>query len=164
MKTTRNKILLITVITIFQFCKSQDTKKYADSYNKNVPKLQSLAEDKKQFYNGNFSDFINEMEKKHIEIINYGYSGRTDIQEDIYILNLWLVNRENLDMIRKNDYQTPIILVYFKEQIPNELKILTQKYEGELSPEVIEFLADRKIEKIEFYGINGLKSTDRSVR
>ena len=67
-------------------------------------------------------------------------------------------------MVQKNKYQFPIITITFQEEIPYEFRALTVKYEGKLNEEVKTFLSNRKIEKIDFYGINGLKNTDRSPR
>ncbi|GEM_PF-1279945 len=159
-----NKIIILTLLAIFQFCKSQDAKVYSDDYNKIAPRLQSLANEKKQFYDKSFSEFLRETEKKGIEIVDYGYKGKTDTQEDIYVLILWYANRNLKDIANKNNYQFPFAIVTFREHFPNEFRALTRKYQGQLTPEVREFLNNRKIENIEFYGINGLTSKDRTVR
>jgi len=163
MKTIQ-KIVLITILTAFQFCKSQDAQKYAVEYNKVVPKLQILASEKQKFYNQNFSDLLSEFDKKNIKIYNYTFFGKADTSEKVYIMRLMLYNRNDFDKAINTGYQIPIMQIFFEDQIPDEIKTLTRKYEGKLTPEVRDFLANRKIEKIEFYGINGLKSTDRSVR
>ena len=163
MKTIQ-KIVLITLLTAFQFCKSQDAKRYSDDYNKIAPRLQSLANEKKQFYDKSFSEFLRETEKKNIKIIDYGIKGKTDTSENIYILILWYLDHDLSIISAKNNYQKPFVLIHFKDQLPDEIKTLTRKYQGQLSSEVQEFLSNRKIEKIEFYGINGLTSKDRTVR
>lgn len=148
----------------FQFCKSQDAKKYAENYNKIVPEIQAIAKNKKQFYGADFLEFIKKLDNKGIKVQGFFGLGKTSYSEDIYIIHLRLYNQDYFEVAKEEGYKFPIIWVHFKEQLPDEIKTLTRKYQGELSPEVIEFLSNREIESIEFYGINGLKSKDRTVR
>ena len=158
------KILSIVLITLFQNCKSQDAQKYIAQYEESVPKLQQLAEEKNKFYGKNFSIFVDELEKNKIKIFNFGYDGKIAGSPKIYVVRFWFNDIGAIDMVQKNKYQFPIITITFQEEIPYELRALTVKYEGKLNEEVKTFLSNRKIEKIDFYGINGLKNTDRSPR
>jgi len=158
------KILSVVLITLFQNCKSQDNQRYINQYEDSVSKLQQLAKEKDKFYGMNFSIFMDEMEKKKVKIIDYGYSGKTASSPIIYVIRLWFTDHDLTEVSQKNKYQLPIVTITFQEEIPYEFRALTVKYEGRLSEEVKTFLSNRKIEKIDFYGINGLTSTDRSSR
>lgn len=164
MKTMTNKLYIILVLLMVQFCKSQDRERYINNYNEAVPKLQQLATSKKEFYGKNFSVFLNDIEKKKIKIMRYGFSGKTDINPQIYSLRIYFTNQDDFDLSQDQGYQMPFVTINFQKQIPDELRQLTLKYHGELTQEVKDFLDDRKIETIEFYGINGLTSKDRSAR
>jgi len=162
MKTILNKLPIILIFLIFQFCKTQNRERYISDYNKNVPKLQQIANLKQQFYGDNFSNFLKEIENKGAIIDNFSYRGVIDYSPKIkyIVLNFTKLGDYESDY----DFQKPCIIITMQDQVPDELRLLTLKYHGELTQEVRDFLANRKIEKIEFYGINGLTSTDRSSR
>lgn len=166
MKTTPIffKLLVLYSFSIFYNCKSQDTQRYSKQYNDQVIKLQNLAKVKSKFYNQNFSDFVKEMDKSNIKVLDFGYGPKIASRPEIYVVRFWFIDHELTDVSLKNNYQLPIIMITFQEPIPGEIRALTRKYEGRLSPELREFLGNQKIEKIDFYGINGLTNKDRTSR
>ncbi|WP_154656902.1 hypothetical protein [Epilithonimonas tenax] len=164
MKTIINKLPIILVLFLFQFCKSQNNERYVNAYNKALPQLQQVATLKQQFYKKDFSELLTYLKDKEAKITYYGFSGKTDISPKIYILRIYFTNQDDTSKAIDNNYQIPFIIITFQDQIPDELRQLTLKYHGELTQEVKDFLANRKIEKIEFFGINGLTSKDRSER
>lgn len=163
MKTIINKLPIILIFFVFQFCKSQNKERYINDYNKSVPKLQQIAAAKQQFCKNNFSKFLSIIEKKEVKIDNYTYLER-GLSPKIYDIILNFTSLDDSIVAEKNNYLSPYIVITFENQIPDEIRQLTLKYHGELTQEVKDFFADRKIEKIEFYGINGLNSKDRSAR
>lgn len=158
------KIIAVVLVTVFQNCKSQDAQRYIAQYEESVPKLNQLAKEKEKFYSRDFSMFTDELENKKIRIFNIGYDGKTANSSKIYVIRMWFNDIGAIDLVRKNKYQFPLVVITFKDEIPYEFRALTVKYEGKLSDEVRKFLANRKIEKIDFYGINGLTNTDRTAR
>lgn len=158
------KIYIVIFFVFFQNCMSQNAQKYKTQYNNNVPKLQEIAKEKSKFYNQSFSLFITEMEKKGVKILDYGYDGKIASSPKIYVIRLWFMDHELIDTAQENKYQVPIVTITFKEEIPYEFRALTLKNHGELNTEIKEFLSNRKIEKIVFYGINGLTNQDKTAR
>jgi len=163
MKTIINKLPIVLIFFVFQFYKSQNKERYVNAYNKAVPQLQQIALSKQKFYKKNFSEFLSVIEKRGAKVDNYNYRER-GLSPKIYGIILNFTNLDDFIVAEKNNYLSPYIMITFQDQIPDELRQLTLKYHGELTQEVKDFLANRKIEKIEFYGINGLTSQDRSAR
>ncbi len=163
MKKIINKLPIILILFIFQFFKSQNKERYENDYNKNVPKLQQIALSKQTFYGENFFELLSSIQSKGAKINNFSYRER-GLSPKIYDVVLNFSDTDDFLIAEKKNYLRPYIIITFQEQIPDELRQLTLKYHGELTQEVKDFLANRKIEKIEFFGINGLTSKDRSER
>lgn len=163
MKTIINKLPIILVLFLFQFCKSQDKERYVNAYTKAVPQLQQVASSKQKFYKKNFTEFLSVVESKGVKVDNYSFRER-GLSPKIYDVILNFTNLDDFIVAEKNNYLSPYIMITFQDQIPDEIRQLTLKNHGELTQEVKDFLANRKIEKIEFYGINGLTSRDGSAR
>lgn len=163
MKTIINKLPIILILFVFQFCKSQNKERYVNDYNKAVPKLQQVATSKQKYYGKDFSEFLSQLEKTGVEVKGFYYKEK-GLSPKIYDVILNFTNLDDSIVAEKNNYFSPYAVITFQEQISDKLRPLTIKYHGELSKEVKDFLADRKIAKIEFFGINGLTNKDRSAR
>jgi len=161
MKTIINKLPIILILFVFQFCKSQNKERYVNDYNKAVPKLQQVATSKQKYYGKDFSEFMSQLESNGVKIKSFFYKEK-GLSPKINMIILEFVDSDDFGI--DDNYQHPRILITFQEQIPDEIRQLTLKSHGELTQEVKDFLADRKIENIVFYGINGLTSKDRSAR
>ena len=161
MKTIINKLPILLILFVFQFCKSQNKERYVSDYNKAVPKLQQVATSKQKYYGKYFSEFMSQLELNGVKIKIFFYKEK-GLSPKINMIILEFVDSDDFGI--DDNYQHPRILITFQEQIPDEIRQLTLKSHGELTQEVKDFLADRKIENIVFYGINGLTSKDRSAR
>lgn len=167
MKDILKLLVIISFLFFQQNCKAQDSQKYVEQYNNVAPKLQQLAKQKttNKIAYQDFNNILNSIENTGVKIIDYGYGGKEVNSREIYVVRLYVMehNLTNVPNLQ-NKFQYPVIWVTFKERIPDEIKVLTRKYYGTLSPEVRKFLGNRQIEKVEFYGINGLTSPDKSPK
>ena len=163
MKTIINKIPIILLLFSLQFCKSQNKERYVNAYNNAVPQLRQVASSKHKFYMKNFSEFIAIIENKGVVVDNYSYRER-GLSPKIYDIILNFTNLDDHIVAEKNNFLSPYIMITLQEQVPDQIRQLTLKNNGKLTQEVKDLLADRKIVKIEFYGINGLASKDRSAK
>ncbi|MDH6252878.1 glycogen synthase [Chryseobacterium sp. H1D6B] len=163
MKTFFKIILIFFCIALLQFCNAQE-KEYTRFYNSLNPKLQNIAETKSQFYNQEFSKFYNILKDNNITINMFAYDSKMANSKDNYILRIYFTDHKTNSYAIDNNYQFPRISITFKNKIPFEIERLTREYHGEWNNEMFQFFSNMIIEKIDFYGINGVSSADRKAR
>ncbi|MCS3530765.1 hypothetical protein [Chryseobacterium sp. JUb7] len=158
------KILFISFsVMALQMCKAQEAE-YSKFYNTITPKLQNVADTKAEFYNQRFSKFYTVLQHKNINIFMFAYDSKMFNSKDNYILRIYFTDNETRLYTSNNRYQFPIVSIQFKNKIPNEIEKLTKQYHGEWNEEMFKFFSNMEIEKIDFYGINGMKSMNRKAR
>ncbi len=147
-------------------CKAQSASvnEYITFYNGVVPKLNTVAANKTQFYGHNFSEFYNELLNKNVNVVDLGYGSKTDTGTKNYILRLYFCDSNMDKPALDNKFQIPVIWITFENEIPPQIKSLVLQYHGEWNDTFAQFFSNMKIEKIEFGGINGYNSSDWSAK
>lgn len=163
MKSILNIVFTTFFIMMFQFCSAQKVE-YFNFYNKLTPKLQTIANDKTQFYNQNFEGLYKRLNEEKVTIKMFAYDTKIFNSKDNYILKIYFADNETRSYTIDNNYQFPIITIMFKNKIPDEIVQLTKQYHGEWNNYMFDFFSHQIIEKIDFYGINGISSTNRKAR
>lgn len=163
MKNFFKIILIFFCIVSLQFCNAQE-KEYAKFYNSLNPKLQNIAGVKNEFYNKEFSKFYDILKDNTITINMFAYDSKMASSKDNYILIVYFTDNKTRSYANDQHYQFPMIFVTFKNKIPDEIERLTRQYHGEWNNEMLQFFSTMIIEKIDFYGINGISSSDRKAR
>lgn len=163
MKSIFKIILASFFLLSLQFCNAQQNE-YFKFYNQITPKLQEIAKNKTQYYNGKFSDFNVTFQNHNVTIKKFGYGPKIFNSKDNYVLNIYFTDQESLGYASDHRYQFPIINITFTEKIPDVIKDLAIKYEGKWNNDMLVFFSNQHIEKIDFYGINGVTSSDRKGR
>lgn len=147
-------------------CKAQSASvnDYITFYNGVVPKLNTVATNKTQFYGQNFSKFNTELINKNINAVNLGYASKTDTGIKYYMLALYFCDSNMDKPALDNKFQIPVIWITFENEIPPQIKSMVLQYHGEWNDTFAQFFSNMKIEKIEFGGINGYNSSDWSAK
>jgi len=94
----------------------------------------------------------------------FAYDSKIFDSKDSYILRIYFTNNENRIYAVNNHYQFPTISILFKNKIPGEIEKLTEQFHGEWNEDTAKFFSNMEIEKIDFYGINGMESMNRKAR
>lgn len=163
MKNIFLKALFITIM-FFQYnaCKAQTANDYISFYNEIVPKFNTIAITKTQFYGQNFSNFYNELLSKNINILKLSYDYKTNPGTKYYILDLFFEDSEMWSVATANTFQYPWISITFENEIPSQIKNMVVQSHGEWNSNFAQFFSNMKIEKIKFIGVNGYDSNDWS--
>ncbi|WP_126652621.1 hypothetical protein [Chryseobacterium aureum] len=166
MKSIFLKSLFAISIFLMHNCKAQSASvnEYITFYNGVVPKLNTVAANKTQFYGHNFSEFYNELLNKNVNVVDLGYGSKTDTGTKNYILRLYFCDSNMDKPALDNKFQIPVIWITFENEIPPQIKSLVLQYHGEWNDTFAQFFSNMKIEKIEFGGINGYNSSDWSAK
>ncbi|MCY0969535.1 hypothetical protein [Chryseobacterium wangxinyae] len=164
MKSLTIKILLIFNVLFFYSCKAQTANDYVTFYSNVVPKLNTIVPNKTQFYGQNFSNFYNELLNKNIQVVKLGYGYKTDPGSKYYVLNVFFEDSDLWSTATDNEYQYPWVSITFEDEIPNQIKTMVLQNQGLWNVTFVQFFSNMKIEKIEFIGINGYNSQDRSLK
>lgn len=166
MKSIILKSLFVISIFFIHSYKAQSVTvdDYITFYNSVVPRLNTIASDKTQFYGQNFSKFNTELNRKYLNIVNLGYGSKTDTGIKNYILRLYFCDSNMDKPALDNRYQIPVIWITFEDEIPSQIKSMVQQYHGEWNNTFAQFFSNMKIEKIEFGGLNGYNSYDWSAK
>ncbi|WP_332452438.1 hypothetical protein [Chryseobacterium aquaticum] len=164
MKSNLLKILLVINLLFLYNCKAQTTNDYIAFYNDVVPKLNSIVPNKTQFYGQNFSNFYNELQSKNVNIIMLNYDTKTDPGSKYYVLKLYFAPVISYSFAIDNSYRFPSVVITFENEIPSQIKIMVEQSNSHWNLNFVQFFANMKIEKIEFIGINGYNSQDRSLK
>ncbi|MDR4952995.1 hypothetical protein REB14_12500 [Chryseobacterium sp. ES2] len=164
MKSIFLKSLFVINIFLMYNCNAQhaSVNEYIAFYNGVVPKLNSVAANKTQFYGHNFSEFYNELLSKNVSIVNLGYGGKTDTGIKYYKLRLFFCDSNMDKPALDNKFQIPWITITFQDEIPSQIKSMVLQYHGEWNNTFVQFFSNMKIESIEFIGVNGYNSNDWS--
>ena len=125
--------------------------------------MQKSANNKKLYYGKEFSEFYQNFTVKD-KIVSFGYDGKYANSRKLYILRLYFSRIEERGPLIDNKLPIPMLNITFQDQIPDEIIPLTRKYEGIWNEDMVKFFSKLKIEKIEYYGINGWDNKDRRAR
>jgi len=165
MKSTMLKFLFIINLIFIYSCKAQvTTNDYISFYNEVAPKLNSMVPNKTQFYGQNFSIFYNELQNKNLDVILVNYDTKTDPGTKYYILRLYFAPVNMWSFAIDNKYEFPILDITFENEIPSQIKNMVEQSNSQWTYNMIQFFGNMKIEKIEFIGLNGYNSSDRSLK
>lgn len=165
MKSNLLKILLVINLLFLYNCKAQtSTTDYINFYNDVVLKLNSIVPNKTQFYGQNFSNFYNELQSKNLNVVLLNYDTKTDPGSKYYVLRLYFAPIIMWGFAIDNSYEFPIVDITFENEIPSQIKIMVEQSNSHWNLNFVQFFANMKIEKIEFIGMNGYNSQDRSLK
>ncbi|MEJ5106539.1 hypothetical protein [Chryseobacterium sp. MYb328] len=164
MKSIFLRSLLFISICFIHTYKAQSVNDYITFYNGVVPKLNTIASNKTQFYGQNFSQFHNELLSKNINIIGLSYDSKTDTGIKYYILRLFFCDSNMDKPALDNKYQIPWITITFQDEIPPQIKSMVLQHHGMWNNSFAQFFSNMKIEKIKFVGVNGYNSKDWSAK
>ncbi|UZT98594.1 hypothetical protein ODZ84_03200 [Chryseobacterium fluminis] len=164
MKSTMLKtVLLLNILFIFN-CKAQTTTDYINLYNNLVPKLNSIVPNKTQFYGQNFSSFYNEIQSKNISIVGWMHDTKISPSSKYYVLKLFFCDMNLINIATDNSYQYPRVIITFENEIPGQVQNLMVQHHSTWNTNVAQFFSNMKIENIQFVGVNGYNSSDRTVK
>ncbi|MFS4472884.1 hypothetical protein [Chryseobacterium sp. T20] len=166
MKSIFLKGLFIISIFLMHNCKAQSASvnEYITFYNGVVPKLNTVAANKTQFYGQNFSEFYSELLSKNVNVVDLGYGSKTDTGTKNYILRLYFCDSNMDKPAFDNKFQIPVIWITFENEIPPQIKSMVLQYHGEWNDTFVQFFSNMKIEKIKFIGLNGYNSNNWSAK
>jgi len=165
MKSTLLKILLIINLFFIYNCKAQTTTNdYITFYNDVALKLNSIVPNKTQYYSQNFSNFYNELQNKNLNIVVLNYDTKMATSSEYYVLRLYFAPVISCSFDIDNSYEFPIIDITFENEIPKQVEQVAEQANMKWNSTVAQFFANMKIEKIEFMGLNGYNSQDRSLK
>lgn len=164
MKSILFKIILVINLFFIYNCKAQTTNDYITFYNGVVPKLNTIAVNKTQFYEENFSNFYNELSNKSISIETFYCSYKTDPGSKFYVLNIFFEDSDLRSFALNYTYQYPYISIIFENEIPKEIESMVKQNYGVWNNNFAIYFSNMKIEKIDFVGINGYDNIDRSLK
>jgi len=164
MKSIFLKIILIINLFFIYSCKAQTANDYITFYNDVVPKLNSIVPNKTQFYGQNFSNFYNELQNKNIEIIMINCDTKLEESKEYYIIDLYFCDETMLSLASGNSFRYPWVSITFQNEIPNQIADMVKQNHSQWNNSFVQFLSDRKIEKIKFIGVRGYDSTDYSAK
>lgn len=164
MKNIFLKTLVIISLACMFSCKAQTTSDYITFYNGVVPKLNTIAANKTQFYGQNFSVFYNELLSKQIGIVRLTYDYKTDPGLKYYVLRIFFEDSDLWSVATDNSFQYPWVSITFQDEIPKEIENMVKQAHGEWSSAFAQYFSNMKIEKIKFVGVNGYNNTDRTTK
>jgi hypothetical protein len=161
MKTFIKTIFILNILFLFN-CKAQTVTEYIDHYNDVVPKLNLIIPNKTQFYGQNFSNFNTELQNKNVDILRWFHDTKVSYSNKYYVLKLFFFDRSLLSVSSDNDFNFPIVIITFENEIPSQVQDLMIESRGDWTYNVQQFFSNMKIEKIEFTGVKGYDSDDYS--
>ena len=165
MKSILIKTLLIINLFFIYSCKAQTTTNdYITFYNDVAPKLNSIVPNKTQYYGQNFSNFYNEIQNKNLNIVMLNYDTKMATSSEYYVLRLYFAPVISYSFAIDNSYEFPIIDITFENEIPSQIKNMVEQSGSQWNFNFQQFFSNMKIEKIEFMGLNGYNSQDRSLK
>ncbi|MDN5478187.1 MAG: hypothetical protein L0G39_14730, partial [Chryseobacterium sp.] len=127
-----------------------------------VPKLNTVASNKTQFYGQNFSKFNIELINKNINIVDLSFDSKTDTGIKYYVLRLFFADSNMWSVASNQSFQYPWISITFQDEIPSQIKNMVSQSNGKWNNTFEQFFSNMKIEKIKFVGVNGYNSNDWS--
>ncbi|WEK68134.1 MAG: hypothetical protein P0Y62_09630 [Candidatus Chryseobacterium colombiense] len=162
MKNIILKICLSFTLFLLYNCKAQTTSDYITFYNGVVPKLNTIAANKTQYYGQNFSTFYNELLNKNIQVASLSCDYKTDPGSKYYVLRLFFEDNDLWSVASDHDYQYPWVSITFENEIPKQIENMVKQTYGVWNNDFVIYFSNMKIEKIKFVGVNGYNSNDWS--
>jgi len=160
MKNIFLKIALLINVFLISNCNAQTVSDYTTFYNDIVPKLNTIAVNKTQFYGQNFSNLYGELLNKNISIVKLSCGSKGDPNSQFFVLDLFFEDSGMWSVATDNTFQYPWISITFENEIPSQVKNLVLQNQGQWNNTFVQFFSNMKIEKIMFVGVNGYNSTN----
>ena len=157
MKTLQKFILTAVLLLTVNSYYSQN-KEYTELYNSITPKLQKTATIKQEFYGKEFSEFYKYLNNNKLKVVKLGYYNIPRTRKKINVLELWFLNDEQRDYAYKNDFAEPYIYIFLLDEIPQEIRAMVFNTHGFWNEDFAQFLSKIRIEKMEFYGLEGISN------
>lgn len=157
MKTLRKLILTAILLLTVNSYYSQ-SKEYTELYNSITPKLQETAAIKQKFYGKEFSEFYKYLNNKGLKVIKLSYLSVPSNMKKINVLELNFLNDEQQYYAYKNKFAEPYIYIFLLDEIPQEIRAMVFNTHGSWNEDFAQFLSKLRIEKMEFYGLEGISN------
>ena len=157
MKVLQKFILTAVLLLVFNSYSSQ-SKEYTELYNSITPKLQETAAIKQKFYGKKFSEFYKYLNNKGLKVIKLSYLSVPSNMKKINVLELNFLNDEQQYYAYKNKFAEPYIYIFLLDEIPQEIRAMVFNTHGFWNEDFAQFLSKLRIEKMEFYGLEGISN------
>ena len=157
MKTLR-KLILTAVLLLTVNSYFSQSKEYTELYNSITPKLQETAAIKQKFYGKKFSEFYKYLNNKGLKVIKLSYLSVPSNMKKINVLELNFLNDEQQYYAYKNKFAEPYIYIFLLDEIPQEIRAMVFNTHGFWNEDFAQFLSKLRIEKMEFYGLEGISN------
>ena len=157
MKTLR-KLILTAVLLLTVNSYFSQSKEYTELYNSITPKLQETAAIKQEFYGKKFSEFYKYLNNKGLKVIKLSYLSVPSNMKKINVLELNFLNDEQQYYAYKNKFAEPYIYIFLLDEIPQEIRAMVFNTHGFWNEDFAQFLSKLRIEKMEFYGLEGISN------
>lgn len=166
MKNIFFKIVLLLSIIFSYICTAQNitTLQYVNYYNRITPKLNVIRQNKTQYYNQNFSMFYNRLVSQNLSVGKIGIQNKMATSNDMYTLALYFEDFNMASFGIEKEFQCPVVYVTFVNEIPKQINAMLRQYEGNWNSNFANFFSNMTVESIEFVGVNGYNSSDRTPR
>ena len=155
---TLQKLILTAILLLAVNSYYSQSKEYTELYNSITPKLQETAAIKQEFYGKEFSFLYKELEKENIKVIKLFPYSIPSTTKNIRGLRLYFLNDEQSHYAYKNKFAEPFLDIVFKDNISQEIMPMGPKFNGNWNNEFYNLLSKLRIEKMEFYGLEGISN------
>ena len=152
------KVILTAVLLLAVNSYYSQSKEYTELYNSITPKLQETAAIKQKFYGKEFSEFYKYLNNKGLKVIKLSYLSVPSNMKKINVLELNFLNDEQQYYAYKNDFAEPYIYIFLLDEIPQEIRAMVFNTHGFWNEDFAQFLSKLRIEKMEFYGLEGISN------
>ena len=152
------KFILTAVLLLAVNSYSSQSKEYTELYNSITPKLQETAAIKQKFYGKEFSEFYKYLNNKGLKVIKLSYLSVPSNMKKINVLELNFLNDEQQYYAYKNKFAEPYIYIFLLDEIPQEIRAMVFNTHGFWNEDFAQFLSKLRIEKMEFYGLEGISN------
>ena len=152
------KVILTAVLLLAVNSYYSQSKEYTELYNSITPYLQETAAIKQKFYGKEFSEFYKYLNNKGLKVIKLSYLSVPSNMKKINVLELNFLNDEQRDYAYKNDFAEPYIYIFLLDEIPQEIRAMVFNTHGFWNEDFAQFLSKLRIEKMEFYGLEGISN------
>ena len=152
------KVILTAVLLLAVNSYFSQSKEYTELYNSITPKLQKTATIKQEFYGKEFSEFYKYLNNKGLKVIKLSYLSVPSNMKKINVLILRYMNDEQQYYAYKNKFAEPYIYIFLLDEIPQEIRAMVFNTHGFWNEDFAQFLSKLRIEKMEFYGLEGISN------
>ena len=156
--STLQKLILTAVLLLTVNSYYSQSKEYTELYNSITPKLQETAAIKQKFYGKEFSEFYKYLNNKGLKVIKLSYLSVPSNMKKINVLELNFLNDEQQYYAYKNKFAEPYIYIFLLDEIPQEIRAMVFNTHGSWNEDFAQFLSKLRIEKMEFYGLEGISN------